>query len=96
MNNYDCLLIIKYPPLSHLFFADDFMPFGEATIENAENMKAILDDFCHSSGHKVNSSKSQLYFSKNMNEAKEKYWYCFGFLSNGGSGGLSWSAFIPL
>lgn len=54
--------------MSHLFFADDLMLFGEASLENMVAMKVILDEFFLFSGHKVNSRKFQLYFSTKTDE----------------------------
>lgn len=53
------------PPLSHLFFADDLVFFGEATKENAIVLHRILEEFCYYSRYKVNSSKSKKKFSSN-------------------------------
>lgn len=53
------------PPLSHLFFADDLVLFGEASLENAQVMQRIIDQFCVFSGHKASASKSKIYFSAN-------------------------------
>lgn len=53
--------------LSHLFFADDIVLFGEATIEQAEVMNKCLRLFCDHSGQKVNTQKSSIFFSKNIN-----------------------------
>lgn len=41
--------------------------FGEANLENARIMKAVLEEFCLFSRHKINSSKSKLCFSTNVN-----------------------------
>lgn len=53
------------PPLSRLFLANDLVLFGEVTLENAEVMHKIIDEFCQYSGHKVSSCKSKLFFSNN-------------------------------
>lgn len=53
------------PHLSHLFFADDMILFGEATITQAEEMIRCLNTFCEQSGQRVNTLKSSLLFSKN-------------------------------
>ncbi|XP_031105595.1 uncharacterized protein LOC116010359 [Ipomoea triloba] len=52
------------PHITHLFFADDMMLFGEATIEQAEEMTRCLEIFCEQSGQRMNIQKSALYFSK--------------------------------
>lgn len=49
-------------------FRQQFDVVWGGNIGECTNMKVILDVFCRVSGHKVNSSKSQLCFSKNMNE----------------------------
>lgn len=53
------------PNLTHLFFVDDMVLFGEATIERAEEMTRYLRSFCAQSGQSVNTLKSSLFFSKN-------------------------------
>ena len=52
--------------LSHLFFADDLLLLAEATVEQARVISAVLANFCVCSNAKVNTSKTLLYFSKNM------------------------------
>lgn len=52
--------------LSHLFFVDEFVLFGEASKENVRCIQKILKRFCVYSGHKVNPSKSKIYFSTNI------------------------------
>lgn len=52
--------------LSHLFFADDLLLLAEASSEQAFFINSVLEDFCLSSGAKVNKSKTQVYFSKNV------------------------------
>lgn len=51
--------------VSHLFFADDLMIFGEASEYQAENMMRCLESFSTRSGLKINLSKSTLFCSPN-------------------------------
>lgn len=46
------------PNLSHLFFADDMVLFGEATVEHAEEMIKCLRTFCKQFGQTINVHKS--------------------------------------
>lgn len=55
--------------LTHLFFADDLILFGEAAKENCETIAKVLSDFCLHSGKKVNLEKSRVIFSSNLPEA---------------------------
>ncbi|CAL2255380.1 unnamed protein product [Prunus armeniaca] len=48
------------PNISYLFFADDLILFGEASIHQAHPMKLCLDEFCHLSGQKVSFDKSKI------------------------------------
>lgn len=57
------------PLLSHLFFADDLVLFGEASVENAAVLQETLNTFCRYSGYKINASKSSLFFSNNTNDS---------------------------
>ncbi|KAH9699193.1 putative ribonuclease H protein [Citrus sinensis] len=56
-------------PLSHLFFADDLLLFAEASSAQAFFINSVLEEFCLSSGAKVNKSKTQVYFSNNISGA---------------------------
>lgn len=60
----------KGPTISHLFFADDLLLFGEATMKQAQIMEQILTEFCSESGEKINLRKSKLWFSKNTTLAR--------------------------
>lgn len=60
------------PKLSHLAFADDLMLFSEASIEQVEIIGTILKLFCDSSGQKVSTEKTRVFFSKNVNREKKK------------------------
>ncbi|CAN1762273.1 Putative ribonuclease H protein At1g65750 [Linum perenne] len=52
-------------PLSHCFFADDLVLFGEASATQARVISDILDRFCDASGQSVSKPKSRIYFSRN-------------------------------
>lgn len=54
------------PNLTHLFFADDLVLFAEASQEQITTIAQCLDRFSKASGQKVSLSKSQIYFSKNV------------------------------
>ncbi|CAL1353594.1 unnamed protein product [Linum trigynum] len=54
------------PPLSHLFFADDLILFAEAEGAQIKVIKQCLDEFCLSSGQRVNYSKSAIFVSANI------------------------------
>ncbi|CAL9024686.1 unnamed protein product, partial [Prunus brigantina] len=53
------------PVISHLFFADDLILFGKASVNQATVMKKCLDDFCSLSGQKVSFGKSVICVSPN-------------------------------
>lgn len=50
-------------PISHMFFVDDSLLMGWATIQNAMTFKWILETYYAASGQKVNLLKSAIYFS---------------------------------
>ncbi|CAN1163134.1 Putative ribonuclease H protein At1g65750 [Linum perenne] len=52
--------------LSHIFFADDLVLFGVATVAQATVIQKCLDDFGGASGQRVSKEKSRIYFSKNV------------------------------
>lgn len=59
-------------PLTHLSFADDLLLLAEATCEKARTGNTILENFCQSSGDKVNKEKTQIFFSKNVEPSTAK------------------------
>ena len=63
-------LVKNRTPISHLFFADYLILFAEASMEQAEVVKACLEAFCSASGEKVNATKSKVFFSHNVNHLR--------------------------
>ncbi|CAN1125969.1 LINE-1 reverse transcriptase homolog [Linum perenne] len=55
------------PLLSHLFFADDLILFGEATELQGDVVMDCLQTFCSASGQLVSHEKSVVFFSPNSN-----------------------------
>nr|AIK35195.1 LINE-type retrotransposon LIb DNA [Ipomoea batatas] len=58
--------------ISHLFFADDLMLFGEATERQAKIMIDCLNTFSSTSGLQVNLSKSTIFCSPNLHAGLRK------------------------
>ncbi|XP_025679132.1 uncharacterized protein [Arachis hypogaea] len=54
------------PALSHLCFADDLILFAEADVQQAKIINKVLEEFCKSSGKKVNNEKTRIFFSNNV------------------------------
>ena len=53
------------PRISHLFFADDSLVFGRATVNEAREIQRILKVYEASFGQQLNCHKTSLYFSPN-------------------------------
>lgn len=53
-------------PNSHICFADDIVFFAEADLNQSQVFSQVLNDFCSSSGQKVNLQKSKVFFSSNV------------------------------
>ncbi|KAL6555875.1 hypothetical protein OROHE_007149 [Orobanche hederae] len=65
-SRYDRTLKVcrNWPAFSHLFFADDLIFMGKATLANARIIKSVLDRFCGCSGLKLSPAKSEVFFTK--------------------------------
>lgn len=75
------------PAISHLFFADDLLLFGEISYSQGRMMEFILNSFCHESGQKVSRSKSQIWFSpKTPNYLRAAICHSFGVMATASLG----------
>ncbi|CAI0395768.1 unnamed protein product [Linum tenue] len=61
------------PALSHLFFADDLVLFAEAESSQIRIVKQCLDEFCQSSGQRVNYNKSAIFVSANIERRRARW-----------------------
>lgn len=57
---------ISGPTFSHLFFANNLLLFTKADTINCTSVREALDKFCMISGQKINSTKSKVFFSPNV------------------------------
>lgn len=53
------------PKISHLFFDNDSIVFGDATLDEASRVKSILKNYEEAFRQQVNFNKSAIVFSKN-------------------------------
>lgn len=51
------------PRISHLFFADDSVIFGDASFSRAAEVRRIINVYEVASGQKINLKKSVVFFS---------------------------------
>ena len=67
------------PRISHLFFANDSLVFGRATVSEAMKIQRILKVYERSSGQQLNCTKTSLFFSPNTDAGtKERVKAMFG------------------
>ncbi|KAI8550987.1 hypothetical protein RHMOL_Rhmol06G0149600 [Rhododendron molle] len=59
-------------PLTHLFFADDLILFGQDNFTTVKAIMEVLDEFCTLSGQTVNLDKSKIFLSPNVAKNKAK------------------------
>ncbi|GMI72850.1 hypothetical protein HRI_000954300 [Hibiscus trionum] len=68
------------PGISHLFFADDLVFFAEASPDQLELIKEVIEQFCICSSYRVSNSKTHIYFSKNCPQSiREQVGLTLGF-----------------
>ena len=60
------------PIISHLFFADDSLVFGRATVSDATKIQRILKVYELSLGQQLNFTKTSLYFSPNTDSGTKE------------------------
>ena len=81
--------------ISHLTFANDVAFFVEASIEQAGVIKNCLSRFYMSSGQKISSVKSSIYFSANTDAHLMGASLCgSGYADDGGFGPVSRGAHV--
>ena len=61
----DILVYRRGPKISHLFFANNSLIFGRATMAKCSEIQRILNVYEASSGQQLNKQKIALYFSRN-------------------------------
>lgn len=59
--------------ITHLFFADDLILFGQANHANCKDILEVFRDFSMLSGQTVNLSKSKLFVSPNIYHSKARW-----------------------
>ncbi|KAK9998773.1 hypothetical protein SO802_018376 [Lithocarpus litseifolius] len=67
------------PRISHLFFANDSLIFGRATVKECTEIQRVLQVYEESSGQQLNRNKTSLFFSHNIaNGVRETIKAMFG------------------
>ncbi|KAM1227627.1 hypothetical protein ACFX2J_006826 [Malus domestica] len=60
-------------PLTHLFFVDDFVLFGNASVKEVKGVVEVLKIYARGYGQEINLAKSSVFFganTPNCNKAK--------------------------
>lgn len=68
------------PVITHLIVADDLLLFGQATEEQMQCVKNVLELFCSMSRKQVSNEKTSIMFSQNVcRDVRDKLVHIFGF-----------------
>ncbi|KAM2136540.1 hypothetical protein ACFX1R_006290 [Malus domestica] len=59
-------------PITHLFFADDSVLFGNATAEEAQGVTDVLKVYARGYGQEINLSKSSIFFGASTSKRTKK------------------------
>ncbi|CAN1298416.1 hypothetical protein LINPERPRIM_LOCUS23822 [Linum perenne] len=65
-------LTLKGSILTHCVFVDDTIIFGKATIEEADNILGIIQEYRGMTGQEINNDKSSIFLSANAEEATKR------------------------
>ena len=81
----------KVNAISHLFFADDSLLFTRANEQEVEKVLEILSTYEAASGQKLNMEKSEVSFSRNIEQEKQDLLQMkLSFKAVKGKGKISW------
>lgn len=67
-----CQITVNAPRITHLLFADDNFLFFKSTVNEANRVKLLLNDYGHVSGQEINYQKSAVFFSANVRRDKQQ------------------------
>ena len=54
------------PPVSHLLFADDSLLFVKASSVGANELSALMENYCNASGQRINLAKSSVFLARDV------------------------------
>lgn len=69
---YGVRVVTRGIPVSHLFFTDDSVLFYDATINDAQGVRDILNTYTAGSGQEINMSKSSIFYGSKVKKWDKK------------------------